>query len=78
MIAKKGGCTPPAPPPESVSVTSFFSIIMRIHITSNKYTVNKILKMKNNPKYTNIHKTKSIQKNYLDYFIRKLRLGERK
>ena len=51
---------------------------MRIHITSNKYTVNKILKMKNNPKYTNIHKTKSIQKNYLDYFIRKLRLGERK
>ena len=51
---------------------------MRIHITTNKYTVNKIWKMKNNQKYTNIYKTKSIQKRYLNYFIRKLSLGERK
>ena len=30
----------------------FFSIIMRIHITGNKYTVNKIWKIKNEQKYT--------------------------
>ena len=51
---------------------------MRIHITANKYTVNKKLKTKNDQKYTNIYKTKSIQKHYLNYFIRILRIGERK
>ena len=51
---------------------------MRIHITANKHTVNKIRKTKNDQKYTNIYKTKSIQKQYLNYFIRILRIGERK
>ena len=51
---------------------------MRIHITANKYIVNKIRKTKNDQKYTNIYKTKSIQKHYLNYFIRRLRIGERK
>ena len=53
-------------------------IIMRIHITPNTYTVNKIWKMKNKQKHTNIYKTESMQKYYLSYFIRKLRFGERK
>ena len=35
---------------------------MRMHITSNKYKVNKIWKMKNKGKYTNISKTESIEK----------------
>ena len=34
--------------------------------------------MKNNKKYTNIYKAKSIQKHYLNNFIGKLRLGERR
>ena len=34
--------------------------------------------MKNKQKRTNIYKTELIQKHYLNYFIRKLRLGERK
>ena len=34
--------------------------------------------MKNNKKYANIYKTESIQKYYLNYFIRKLRLGKKK
>ena len=56
----------------------FFSIIMRIHITTNKYRVNKIWKMKNKQKYANLYETESVQKHYLNYFIRTLRLGERK
>ena len=34
--------------------------------------------MKNNQKYTNIYKTKLMQKHYLNNFIAKLRLGERR
>ena len=34
--------------------------------------------MKNKQKYTNIYKTESMQKHYLNYFNRKLKLGERK
>ena len=55
----------------------FFLIIMRIDITTNKYTANKICKMKNEPKYTNIYKTELIQ-NHLNYYIRKLKLEERR
>ena len=32
--------------------------------------------MKNKQKYTNIYKTESIQKHYLNYYIRKLMLGK--
>ena len=59
-------------------VCIFFSIIMGIHITANKYIVNTIWKQKNCQKFTNIYKTESIQKHYLNYFIRKLKLGKRK
>ena len=54
-----------------------YEIIMRIHITTIKYTVNKIWKMKNEEKYADIYKTESIQKHYLNYYVRKLRLGKR-
>ena len=39
----------------------FFAILMRIHIATNKCTVNKKTKIKNKQKYTNIDKTKSIK-----------------
>ena len=55
----------------------FFSIIMKIHITTKKCTVNK-KKTKNKQKYTNIYETKSVKKHYLNYYIGKGRLGERK
>ena len=35
-------------------LTIFFFIIMRIYITTKKYTVNKIRRMKNTQKHTNI------------------------
>ena len=54
----------------------FFPIIMRVHIATNKCTVNKKTKIKNKQKYTNIDKTKSIKKHYLNYYIGKWRLGE--
>ena len=62
----------------NIYIYIYISFTMRIHITTNKYTVNKTWKMKNNQKYTNIYKTKSIQKHYLNNFIGKLRLGERR
>ena len=46
--------------------------------TTNKYTINIIWKMKNEQNYTNIYETESMQKHYLNYYIRKLRLGERR
>ena len=44
-----------------------------LQIYSKKIRINK-----NKQKYANIYKAESIQKHYLSYFIRKLRLGERK
>ena len=34
--------------------------------------------MKNKQKYANLYETESVQKHYLNYFTRTLRLGERK
>ena len=45
---------------------------------TNKYAVNKMRTMKNKQKYNNIYKPESVQKHYLNYNIKKLRLGERK
>ena len=56
----------------------FWKIIIRIHIAANKYTVNKTWRMTNEQRYGNIYKIESIQKHYLNYYIRKLRLGERR
>ena len=44
---------------------------MRVHIATNKCTVNKKTKIKNKQKYTNIDKIKSIKKHYLKYYIGK-------
>ena len=49
---------------------------MRVHIATNKCTVNKKTKIKNKQKYTNIDKIKPIKKHYLKYYIGKWRLGE--
>ena len=56
----------------------FWKIIIRIHIAADKYTVNKTWRMTNEQRYGNIYKIESIQKHYLNYYIRKLRLGERR
>ena len=70
---------------ESLGITKtssyafFFSIIMKIHITANKYTVNKIWKMKNKKIYVLTYIKQSQYKNIiLMTLLEILRLGERK
>ena len=48
-------------------LTIFFFIIMRIYITTKKYTVNKIRRMKNTQKHTNTYERELIQKHYLTF-----------